>query len=257
MKTSALSPSKKLRRKAIAQTLRLNLLEEVRFVCPNPECKVPSDKKLSVRQFEIHHIDGDRSNSVAQNLIALCRNCHKLADSRLISEADLNYWKLSLVNRVHPRLGGEAERSLQTQLAPEKPPNLENNFTAGNISGGTFVQAGVVNLNVSKTPTLAPAPDSIAAHAAAKSYVAYLREKYIWCRLQEEKMNVKRQGKPFAPSASKNIMTKIVGFAPLQAPVSAMTVIEEKMIARICKTPWARKIGYRPHSWEEHQHRFS
>src|SRR5690606_30845704 len=62
-------------RQAVSLVLRHRLFDEVRSTCPNPACKAEG-----VSMLELHHIDGDRSRSVAENLLALCSSCHTQAD---------------------------------------------------------------------------------------------------------------------------------------------------------------------------------
>ena len=37
------------------------------------------------KHLDIHHIDGDRHNNIATNLMVLCRSCHMKIDNRMVN----------------------------------------------------------------------------------------------------------------------------------------------------------------------------
>lgn len=41
-------------------------------------CAVCGYRALHASQLDVHHIDGDRTNNGAENLVTLCANCHRL-----------------------------------------------------------------------------------------------------------------------------------------------------------------------------------
>ena len=64
----------------------------------NSECPFCSNQE--VPYFEIHHIDGDRSNSRDENnLIMLCRHCHGKVESGAILHSDVVAKKAALGSR--------------------------------------------------------------------------------------------------------------------------------------------------------------
>lgn len=78
------------------------LQQEVHSVCPFCE-------STDVAHFEFHHIDGDRSNSVFENLIMLCQPCH--------SRFTKGIWPPEKARQVKERLlGGSNYRRPRSQL---------------------------------------------------------------------------------------------------------------------------------------------
>jgi hypothetical protein len=68
--------------------LRREVLVEAGHRCAIPTCRqVP---------IEVHHIDGDRTNHSFENLIALCRNDHGLAEDGKIDRKALRMYKHNL-----------------------------------------------------------------------------------------------------------------------------------------------------------------
>jgi len=61
----------KVRRIPVTKSQEKEILDKYKHKCVI--CNKPYDKD----DFEIHHIDGDRSNTVMKNLIPLCHRCHK------------------------------------------------------------------------------------------------------------------------------------------------------------------------------------
>lgn len=51
--------------------LKQLILERDNYTCQNPNCKVKKPKRL-----DCHHIDYDKQNNIAENLITLCISCH-------------------------------------------------------------------------------------------------------------------------------------------------------------------------------------
>src|SRR6266550_3957166 len=79
MKSQRVRPTK-----AIEHQVR----EECGQACANPDCRV-----WSTATHQLHHIDGDRSNTSQANLILLCANCHAQQIAGIISESDVMLWK--------------------------------------------------------------------------------------------------------------------------------------------------------------------
>jgi len=250
------NPHKKPPRKSPTQKQRMELLEETRFVCPNPGCQTPKVKRLSFRQFEIHHISG-RDNRESSNLIALCKNCHKLADDHIITETDLIWWKKALVNRVHPRLGNETAADL---VKPAKMATKKKFIFNAATDNGTINQAERIinNYRTAKKPSVAPAPDSIAAHAAERSYMVHLREAYIKCRMKEKEYG-DAHSLSFHPAQANNSIKRALGIDPMTAPLENFDQVQQRFYELVCKTLGARKYmrGYKPHTWDEHQRRLA
>ena len=59
----------------------------------NHECKRCGAKEIS-RKFDVHHIDFDKNNVAASNLITLCSPCHTM------TRFDKPYWAKILAEKV-------------------------------------------------------------------------------------------------------------------------------------------------------------
>ena len=103
------------RRRALAPSLRQELLREAGYRCANPACR-------SIITHEIHHLDPVKADggNTEGNLLALCPNCHALHHGGHIREEALRTWKLTLVAINQQGLRNIADRLL---------------FLAGNKSG--------------------------------------------------------------------------------------------------------------------------
>jgi len=221
-------------------TLRNRLFDEVRSTCPNPQCH-----EVGISVLEIHHRDGDPSNNAEINLIALCGSCHTRAEKKLISETDLDLWKRMLVSGYHPRL----DSSIPTVAAPPNSGNIGVGINHGTIQSAQKI---VNDFRGKAKPSLSPALDSIAAHAAERGYLEYIRKRYIKCRLTEQKYGDKRR---FNPAQTSNVFEKVLGYAPLQAPMSAFDQTWRLLHQLVCSTVGATRYmnGYQPKTWEQYQ----
>lgn len=198
-------------------------------------------------KLEVHHIDGDRSRTLADNLIALCGSCHDSAQHSCDpSPADLHQRKLE---QVYRRKAGIA---MARNPAPQRVKRVK--FVAEGNSG-PVQQAEQITNNIfhgKKPPRPAPAPDSISAHAAERGYLEYLRREYIDCRLTEQHYGDKRR---FAPAQASNTIKSVLGYMPNQAPITSFEKTWRRIYALVLGTLGARKYkpGYRPDTWPEYQ----
>jgi hypothetical protein len=87
-------------RKSLPVDIRNRVLHEAGYKCANPVCR-------TILTFEIHHLDplADGGSDSADNLIALCPNCHTLHHKGVIAIASLRAWKSILlsVNEAYDR----------------------------------------------------------------------------------------------------------------------------------------------------------
>lgn len=196
--------------------------------------------------LEVHHIDGDPSHTVAENLIVLCGSCHSSAQHSVDpSPAELHQRKLELVY------------SRKADIASTRSPTPQTVNKAKFVSEGNtgFVQqAEQITNNIfrgKKPPRPAPAPDSIGAHAAERGYLEYLRKEYIGCRMTEQRYGDKRR---FSPGQASNTIKSVLGYAPNQAPITSFEKTWRRMYELVLGTLGARKYmpGYRPDTWTEY-----
>ena len=80
-------------RKSPSNPNRARLQKEIGSICPF----CPDD---DVAHFEVHHIDGDRSNDSIANLIMICRKCHSKITKGEILEDKVRKKKLLLTART-------------------------------------------------------------------------------------------------------------------------------------------------------------
>ena len=231
-------PSTKPRRQSVGRVLRHRLFDEVRSTCPNPSCRTEG-----VSVLELHHIDGDRSRSVFENLLALCSTCHTQAEKALISETDLVLWKRMLQHGLHPRLGPVA-----AAVAPAAV-HVAQNFgqVAQNITN-KFVQpkgatGGVI------------LPGSIGSDPACYNYIEYLIERLAKFREAGASYGQKRRGKVHA-GVIRNQIKNERGALPKNLERKHAESLAADLKAKIDDTALGRnrqsqgKANY--HSFEEH-----
>lgn len=66
---------------SVSQRSLKNYLLRHYHKCMNPKCKWNWNNEEENPILELHHIDGDASNTVLSNCILLCPNCHSLTDT--------------------------------------------------------------------------------------------------------------------------------------------------------------------------------
>ena len=80
------------KRKNPSYKLKVQLLQEVQLKCPF--CEYREADKL-----EHHHIDGNPNNTIFENLISVCPNCHTAIESGQISTERVKKLKKSLISK--------------------------------------------------------------------------------------------------------------------------------------------------------------
>lgn len=77
-----------IKRQSIPKAIEHQVREQCGQACANPACR-----KWNTAAHELHHIDGDRSRSILDNLILLCANCHSEEQQGIISLSQIVTWK--------------------------------------------------------------------------------------------------------------------------------------------------------------------
>ena len=77
------------KRKAVPLDIKKQVLHEAGYQCSNPVCR-------TILTLDIHHIDyvSDGGENTADNLLALCPNCHSLHHKKQIPIESLRTWKM-------------------------------------------------------------------------------------------------------------------------------------------------------------------
>lgn len=231
-------PTAKPKRQTIGRILRHQLFDEVRSTCPNPICQTQG-----VSVLELHHIDGDRSRSVDENLLALCATCHTQAEKGAISETDLVLWKRMLQHGHHPRLGARVAAS----AAPTC--NVAENYgqVAHSISN-TFVQPK----NAARAVIL---PGSIGSDLTCYNFIEYLIERLAEFRAAGASYGQKRRG-AVHPGVIKNQIKNERGALPKNLAREHAEDLAAELKAKIDDTALGRNRRSKGmanyHSFEEH-----
>lgn len=230
------STVRKSSRVKLPAVLRNSLLDEVRSTCPS--CGVHGVSKL-----EAHHIDGDRSRTVAENLLMLCATCHGQADKQLINRELVLQWKSLVKQKHHPFLDVPNHKP-----APDGPV----------VNGDNYGQAAkTINNNFRgvKPPRPMPGAGTIEADPPSRSYVHYLGKKYIEWRIKGR--TEMGDNRPFNPAAAWNVIHGEIGFAPYKAGVDSLPTVIQTVTGMIDRTPFGslnRSRGIRNyHTFEEHK----
>jgi hypothetical protein len=81
------------KRKKIPMDVRKLVLHESGYKCANPVCR-------TVLTLDIHHIEhlADDGGDLADNLLALCPNCHAQYHRGIITKESVRTWKLVLLS---------------------------------------------------------------------------------------------------------------------------------------------------------------
>lgn len=158
-KTENQSPKRPKQRKSVSALTSKKLYQEADNRCPF--CGV-----AEVAVLEIHHIDGDPSNSKIENLIVVCGNCHSKITSGEISLADVHAKKMELfwTHRTEPR---QAEKSHRQSVS----------VNAASVSGSII--ANTVTFGRKRSPRMQYPVDSIGADTIKKGYIDYLIKRYF------------------------------------------------------------------------------
>ena len=212
--------------------------EECGQACANPACR-----EWSTASHEIHHIDGDRANTIKENLILLCGTCHNKEKAGVISEADVRLWKRMAEASALPPPKGQAPAA-----AFMMRDNLGINAFEVNIDTLKMQREGGSKQRREITPGL------IEADADMRTYANYLVKKYIDWR----KKGVAKDKRPFAAGSAHGILAE--GFG---SPSSVLLIPQERFHdwvlqaqAKIDRTTFGRNNkkwkGRNYHTWEEH-----
>lgn len=224
----------KEKRAPIKAQIKHSLMDECDSACA--ECRATKQSTL-----EFHHIDGDRSRSVYENLIVLCASCHSEYSRGSKSESDAHLLKrMAQAGKLAPRIGSEPH------------------FSVKNNSGVVARQVGTVNLKVSKSGSKPIVPGTIGADGDMRSYADYLIKRYIDWRKKSD-TQLRNMGtpvrKPFAAGAAHGILGEGFGVSN-----SVNFIAEGRFFdwvlsaqAKIDRTVWGKINRHRNyHSWEEH-----
>lgn len=237
-------PTKPTKPKRITPTkaLERRVILEARGQCPWCE------KPVVAAEVEIHHIDGDRSNSVFENLLLTCRNHHGQIEGNLIPHWEVMLKKQMLSNpSVIERLG------LMPKAAHQPAPTLIGGDNHG--VAGQQVNIGTLNIPRQKgAGRRSITPGLIEADPDMRTYATYLVKRYIDWRKKGGRMDPRK----FSPGSAHGILAEGFGspdsvlLIPQARFLDLVRSAQNKINATIFGKINSGKGKRNYHTWEEH-----
>jgi hypothetical protein len=226
-----MAPNRKKPTKAVEHQVR----EQCGQACANPTCR-----EWSTATHQLHHIDGNRANSVRENLILLCASCHTRQIAGIISESDVRLWK----------------RMAESQALPPPKGQLGASTIMRDNYGVAAQTVNVATLNVRRERQSSGrrqiTPGLIEADPDMRAYATYLVKKYIDWRKKGQRID----GRSFSPASAHGILAE--GFGSESALLIPQERFHKWVIQaqrKIDRTTFGRinsKRGVRNyHTWEE------
>ena len=224
----------KSNRKAIPKATEHQVREQCGQACANPACR-----KWNTATHELHHIDGDRSRSVIENLILMCANCHSEEGQGIISTAQVMTWKrMAEFGYLPPPAGHE----------PVSRTTMRDNH--GVIAD--HVENLTIKQTKEKSGKSVPLPGTVGAHPDMRDYANYLSKRYIDWRKKGIAMGIDKRR--FLPAAAQGILCE--GFGSQSSLIVPQTHFHKWVTqaqGKIDATVWGKINPHRNyHTWEEH-----
>ncbi len=228
----------KPKRKSIPKPVEHAVREECGQACCNPDCRI-----WSTATHELHHIDEDPSNSVLENLVVLCSNCHSMVGS-IFSEAHIRYWKrMASSGHLPPQDGPKPKGKASPSLS------MRDNYGVA----GANVNIEKMTVKQERKGKSAPVPGTVGTDADMRTYADYLVKRYIEWR--KKGISSGRDKRRFAPGSAHSILAE--GFG---SPSSVFLIQQNRFQDwfrqaqnKIDGTIWGRNNQHRNyHTWEEH-----
>jgi hypothetical protein len=221
-------------RKAISAAQRTRLLQEVSGTCPFCGLEL-------IGSLQIHHIDRNSSNTVDDNLMAVCASCHDQLTRQLIPDSEVIWRKRALQNGVHP---ARREKSGM-------------NVSGTDNRGGVIAQEfhGKVVFEGERKPAPIILSGSIADNPPQYRYVEYLIKRLTEFRNAGKSFGQQRKGKIHA-GVTRNILANEFDNLPKDLPVEKFDEVVQTLKAKIDNTALGRNNHSRGirnyHPFEEH-----
>jgi len=221
-------------RTTISAAQRTRLLQEVSGICPFCGLEL-------IGSLEIHHIDRNASNTVDDNLIAVCGSCHTQLTRQLIPDSEVFWRKRALQNGVHPA----------------RKEKLGMNVSEIDNRGGVIAQEfhGKVVFQSERKSAPIILSGSIADNPAQYRYVEYLIKRLTEFRDAGKSYGQQRKGK-IHTGVTRNILANEFDNLPKDLPIEQFDEVVQTLKAKIDNTALGRnnaKKGVRNyHPFEEH-----
>jgi len=223
-----------MNRVQISAAQRTRLLQEVQGKCPFCGLEL-------IGSLQIHHIDHDSSNTVDDNLMAVCASCHDQLTRGLIPDSEVSWRKRALQNGVHP--------------AKRETPAMSVSSTDNR--GGVIAQQfhGKVVFQGKAKPKPIILAGSIAESSDHYRYVEYLVKRLTEFRQAGASFGQHRAGKVHSGSTRK-ILENEFGNLPKDLPLEQFEKLVTTLKAKIDNTALGRRNNARNvrnyHTFEEH-----
>jgi hypothetical protein len=192
-----------------------------------------------IAALQVHHIDGNPSNNMLENLLVVCATCHTKITRGVISEADVRTKKREVEWGHHQR----------TVVAPPAAVSV-------NITGSTFkgdIAQNMTKIVTPRTPRTAHPPGSLGADIRRKGYIDYLLAQYFEFR-KADIFYVR--GHPFSHAEIHRTIQSKFGHKTFFMPVEFFERLVEFLKFRIDRTILGKHNSSRHipnyHSYEQH-----
>jgi hypothetical protein len=223
----------KTKRKAIPKALDHQVRDQCDGACANPSCR-----EWASSTHELHHIDGDRANSVLDNLILLCANCHSREQAGIITGDEIQVWKsrAKIGNLPLPKAIAPPSPSVGTNygIVAERIEKLTVNLAGGKPNGPVLL-AGTIGAN----------PDM-------REYANYLVARYIDWRKKSDLYWPPVKGKRFKGGAAHGILCQgYKSVSALRIPDHRFFEWVEATQGKIDNTIFGKHNSKNYSTWEE------
>jgi hypothetical protein len=233
-------------RKTPTKALERRVIMEAGAKCP--WCKAAL--KLKAAEIHIHHIDGDRSNTVFENLILTCRNHHGQIEARLIPEWEVRLKKTCLSNPATlERLGLE---SIRSELKPRRKRVIERLIGGDNfgVAAKTINNIGTLAGSITYQKTPANPIQVVGSLVTSVDHYGYVE--YLIKRLSHYRSwRPGAAGPPDNPGAVRKIFERETGRLPKDFPLARFNDAVEYLLEKISNTALGRIGKARVSSFEE------
>lgn len=217
-------------RRKIPKVLEKRVFQEASSRCPF--CS-----EAEVASLEIHHIDGNPSNNVLENLLLVCASCHSKITAGVITASEV--------------------RDMKAHLSEVRPSATRTQSTVSVSIANSRFQGDIAHtINKFVTPR-APRPNypggSLGADLLRKGYVDYLIAKYYEHRKADASFGKVR---PFSHAELHTTIQRTFGCRTFFIPVARFVEVVEFLQGRIDNTILGKKNRARNvpnyHSYEAH-----
>jgi len=220
------------RRLTLSKTTEKRAFQQAGSVCAFcPEHEIAA--------LQVHHIDGDPSSNVLENLLIVCATCHTKITRGVISEADVRTKKREV----------EWRHDQRTARAPTATVSV-------NIAGSTFrgdIAGNITKIFTPRSPRMAHPPGSLGADLRKKGYIDYLIARYFDFRKADRSYGSTR---PFSHAEIHRTIRKKFGHKTFFMPVEFFERLVQFLHFRINRTILGRNNSRKHipnyHSYERH-----